>query len=549
MPKSKLRKQKKKKITSKRQHREIYSPTYDINTSLLSKISYELWPKEVFNTIEGIEDCKNYYNNSYKRLSTEIDKLIDKYHPAAWARIAYIQLEAWTLLCFKKQMPDFAINIIGPNEFIAVGRYSWRYILEISLEKIETTNIISSERPSKEDEENMFSLLTALAQCAEYSNYLHFMPNIFSSVKIELKPYLFLKHPILNKENEEKFHDILKALDSRPNLGLYPDFSPEQNMVLMSMINDFLKSNFGFSLDEVTLFTTKILAKILNKIGASIIVNSYNELVYLCSEISNFEKEKIEKLLAFISLDIKDGHYENRNFLIKSQQRRMVNYCGAIVYLNKNLETVYSYEAARFPYVRNCVKHIILAPMLIAEWQNNFVDRLIYGQRSDLKAITKKFNIEISAIEEYFHRQIFEKGVIKLLEKRGFKCLTVKKINGRDLECGEIDILGYLKATNTLLIVESKNLSPARDAKAAAQVIRDHFDQKKYHKKFIKKISWVKNNLNDVIKLFNVDSAEINIRGSFFITARSSVIKYMVTEYDVLSFSEFDNFLKNEYDT
>jgi len=111
--------------------------------------------------------------------------------------------------------------------------------------------------------------------------------------------------------------------------------------------------------------------------------------------------------------------------------------------------------------------------------------------------------------------------------------------------------VAYNDKTNEFFVIESKNLTPARDAKAMAQVVSDHFKQKKYHGKFLKKIEWIKNNLKEIIQFFNtkfnIDISQHPGIKNFFVSARNSVVKYMVTEYSVISFSEFDKFLKDNY--
>ncbi len=533
-------------------NKEIYAPAYRIELPVLSKVLYKVWPKEVFNTILGIENCKSFYNDAYNAILQEIGVILNKYHPAGWVRESYIQLEAWTLLWFKNQSVDIGIKISGPKNFVAGGRYGWRYILETSLEKTDKSLIISTERPEKSDVSRVFTLLMALAQSAEMSNYLHFIPNYFKTVSLNFSPHALLNPPSLDKNEQESFTGVITLLSASPNYKLYPNLVPDENKTLMEMIDTFLEINFGFSLDEIRTFTQKTLSGIIERSGASIIVHSVEEIIEICSESSNLGTEKIKRIFDFILLDVHDMNYTQRDFLKKSQQKRMVNYCGAIIYLSDSLETIYTHSAANLPYIKQCKRHLMLSPILIAEWINNFVMRLVYGQRLDLKILSPQINNEISLIEEYFHKEIFEKNVISLLSKNNFQCINLKKYNGKELECGEIDVLAYRENSNELFIVESKNLAPTRDAKGIGQVVSDHFKQKKYHNKFLRKIEWVNKNLDYVgtlfLKEFNILFPEKITIHKFYVTGRESIVKFMVSDYEVLSFSEFDFFLKKTYD-
>lgn len=49
----------------KKSKKRLISPACDLNVPLLSKIAYKCWPKDKFNLIEGVNECKQFYNTCY----------------------------------------------------------------------------------------------------------------------------------------------------------------------------------------------------------------------------------------------------------------------------------------------------------------------------------------------------------------------------------------------------------------------------------------------------------------------------------------------------
>lgn len=525
----------------------IISPEYEADFAILSKIAFDVWPKERFNTIEGLSECKLFYNNGYNRLLEELNILLNMYHPAGWVRESYVQLEIWSAILHSHENNTKIKGLSGPYNMAPVGRYGWRYVLEICLEKVKNTTIDNALRPQKKDISKVFSLLVALSHSSEYSNYFHYFKENLTSVQLQLHPHVLVKGPTLNSFDSLFFENLKNYIGERPDWKEYKEFAIDSNDRIMEMINGLLTDHFGFSLTEVTHLVKVFANRITLKLGASILVTTYTESVLLFSKYSGFDPMKVKYILDFILLDAESNSYQNRDFLSRSQTERMLNYGGAILHLSKNLETIYSPEAAKYDFVSSSTEHIILTPTLLGEWLDIFISRLVYGQREDLKNLSKEINQKISGIEEFFHRNIFETELKNMITKKGYLCTSIEKIEGKLIECGEIDIIAYHPSKNILIIIEAKYHAPAKDARSMGKVISDHFRQKKYHQKFLKKISWLPQNIDKVSNIFkskfNTQIQKVYNLESYFITGSSNAVKFLVKDYKVLTFFEFDKIL------
>jgi Holliday junction resolvase-like predicted endonuclease len=523
------------------------SPEYQVDFPLLSIIAYEVWPKDKFNTLETTEDCKHFYNLAYNRLHEELIQTLNKYHPAAWVRVAYIELEIWSLVLFNNETKRNVGNVKGPEIFAPIGRYGWRYVIEISLEKSKNTSVNHSSRPDRKEVAKVFTILLALSHCSEYSNYLHYFKSNLSSARVKLNPYVFTKGLQFNSKETAFYKGIINYMKEKPNWEKYKDFAVDNDERLMGMINATLEKYFGFNLKQVRTLAEVFISKISPRIGASILVTTYDEAISIFSKFSEFPPHLSKSIIDFILLDNQSATYHNRDFLSRSQQERMLNFSGAIIYLEEHLETIYDPRAARFDFVMASKKHIILTGTLIAEWLDVFVSRLVYGQRQDLKNLNIDINQAISHIEEYFHKNLFETKLKQLITNKGYYCISIDKINGTTIPCGEIDIIAYQPTSNTLLVIEAKYHAPAKDARSMGKVISDHFKQKKYHQKFLTKINWVSGNL-DIIKdiynkQFNIQTDSSCRIEPYFITGSSNAVKFLVDNYKVYTFYEFDKVL------
>ena len=112
---------------------EYINPIDSIKINEHILIAKECWPEHFGREIEDINIIKQFYNDSYNLFHEKILTTLNKYHPATWIRIAYIQLEIWTLNFYKARHEDKNFQEV-PFLFIPIARYGWRYIIENSLE-------------------------------------------------------------------------------------------------------------------------------------------------------------------------------------------------------------------------------------------------------------------------------------------------------------------------------------------------------------------------------------------------------------------------------
>ncbi|UPZ35539.1 hypothetical protein MUB18_15660 [Sphingobacterium sp. PCS056] len=520
---------------------QIISPQYEVRYDIYNKIIIENWPKAVFREMTDLESIKKFYNDCYNSLKLELENELSKFHPAAWIREAYIQLELWTVIHYD----DPAENVIGNKIFSPIGRYGWRYIIDICLEKLETNTIHNQERPTTENINVIFTLLVAMGQCSEYSNYLHFLNNRLTLVKIVFSPYLLVKSPDFDLAGRELFDNITKSILLKTDWDKYSHFAPN-NEVLTSMVDTFLSKHFSISMEEIKKIIISIANKISVDIEASIIIQPLDDFIQLVSKVSGVSIEKIQSLIKISFLNIDNENHATRDFLRKNQQVRMLFNAGVIVDLDSSFKTMYDSRSAERKFVTSSKKHVIISPRLYVEWLDIFVTKIVLGQRNDLKNNVKLAQ-DIIDIETFYRMKVFEKEVTKMLSDIGFNCLNVAKIDGKDIECGEIDILAFKPETNELYIVECKAYAPIVDARGLGQVWNDHYKQKKYHKKFIRKIRWTDEHRGSIIEIFkSICNVPIDFKlNPYFITASHSALEFIENEYEIMTFYEFDNFLKN----
>ncbi|WP_104381687.1 hypothetical protein [Sphingobacterium sp. HMA12] len=518
----------------------VISPHCEIKKEIYNKVIYQNWPRDVFREMTDLDSIKKFYNDCYDTLKLELEIELNKFHPTAWIREAYIQLELWTVIHYN----DPIENVVGDKKFAPIGRYGWRFIIDICLEKLEDNAIYGQDRPPIESVNVVFTILLAMGQCSEYSNYLHFLKSRITSIRIVFSPDLLIKSPEFDSILNKLFDDITKSILSNTDWDKYARFAPN-NEILTSMVDSFLLKNFSISIEEIQNIVIAISNKISNNIQASVIIQPLDDFIRLVSDVSNVTIDKIESLIEISFLNIKNENHTNRDFLRKNQQVRMLYNAGVIVDLESNFETIYDCRNAQKEFVTSSKKHVIISARMYAEWLDIFVIKIVLGQRSDLKT-KMQLAQDIIDIEAFYRIKVFEKEVSNMLLGYDFHCLNVSKFDGRDINCGEIDILAYKPETNEMFVVECKAYAPIVDARGLAQVWKDHYQQKRYHNKFMRKIEWVENNRNIVKEIFiNVCDVSNDYKvDPFFITASNSALEFIENQYNIMTFYEFDNFLK-----
>lgn len=520
------------------------TPFQKIDFNLINRVTFEAWPEGHFNCIEDIELIKKFYNDSYKNLENRLEKELEKYHPAGWILEAYKQLELWTVI-----FHGHSDQVTGIKKLAPQGRYGWRYIIEKSMEILSSDFKFSDFRPAEESSQTVITILFAMSQVAEFSNYFHYFGDKLSSAKLLFSPTALLKVPDLSESESKLFDQLLLSIFEKNDDDIYSDFLPTSEIV-EKKADEFLKDVFSITLDDIQLFIEEGLLAILSMIHASITVQPLDEFVGIIHKKTNLSIDQILSImsLCFYRLDVRKT--QSRDFLRKSQQDRMLNFAGLIIELTEDYETIYDEKTVGRIYDEKQPFHVIISTEMAIDWMNAFVPRLVLGQRTDLKSDEELKN-KLADLESFYHKNIFESQVTGLLQKQGFHCFNLSKVDRKLIECGEIDILAFLEATKELIIVECKALSPAVDARGLGQIISDHYNQKKYHKKFLRKIKWVQNNtesLSIIIQSkFSIQgSIEINKISPFFITCYNNAIGLFENNYKYMTYYEFDKHLANQ---
>lgn len=519
------------------------TPSQNIIEGIFNRIIYESWDPEYFNYIDNLDDVKCFYNNSYKNFEEKLNIELNKYHPASLILEAYKQLQLWSVLFFAGKDNGF---VTGDESLAPIGRYGWRYIIDISIEKLNQSSQKNQNKPNSKDLDVIFTMLAGMGNASEFSNYIHFIGKHLSSVSLTFSPNLIRTPPFLSNKDEYFFNEIRKTLGGAPNWDQYNQFSPLSE-TLTQMVDKFLEHQFSISYKEINIIVDW-LEKISTTTGIFILVQPYEVFIWQLELFSGLSRKKIESfinLTCFISDNFtKDNQ---RDFLRKNQRNRMYYYAGIVINLTCNREAIYDNDSIKIPEVASANRHVIISAAAFDEWFKIFQTSLVLGQRDDLKQNLKMKN-EIANIESYYRKKIFEKEVLNLLEANEFVGLNLDKLQGKKIQCGEIDILAYSNTRQEFFIIECKALGSIIDARGLGQLIKDHYEQKKYHNKFIKKIEWVKDEFGAIKSLFkqrfNVDIEE-NIKFvPYFITSFNSTIGLIEDKYKVLTFDEFDKVLR-----
>jgi hypothetical protein len=509
-----------------------------MNQDLITEVIIESWPDNGQDTLHDVDKVKLFYNRCYEMSFQRLHTLLDKFHPGSCIVAGYAQLDYWTAI--------FHGIIPGQTNIAGHCRYGWRYIVERSLENLNKANPSSATEISLDEIEDIFTLIVTGLQCAELSNYLHYLPKTFQSASINKVPTALSGFPKLSDDDAQTWHVQREYISKRRDLASFEGrFSPASNPQFQNDLNALLLNLCGFNL-EVLEYVIKHIEAISSFYSASIIVQPFEQFIDLLLKMTKLPRKVIESVVMFSFISTRNPFHESRQVLKRSQSIRLLNFPGIIVELDKDLHSIYGSDADK-TYIVGTKVHVIVSPLILSDWLNLFPYRMAFGQRPDLKAINDNFNKSLSALENRFKQDIFEFQVAEIYRQHGYRCISIKKANGKEIPCGQIDIIAFNPSTSKLTVTECKIHAPILDAKYMSQVILDHFEQKKYHSKFLKKIKWVMENGEAVSSEFYsrhglVLPQELSSH-SHFITWAPSIIKFMVDEYDVMTYDELSALL------
>lgn len=493
--------------------------------------------------IEGSENLRLFLNELYKQSEREIHQLLSSREPAAWIRVAMEQLARWTVIYLDNKVDGERKNDeVAALSLAPVGRYGWRYVIDVSLRNVTSSSKVFRGIPEEDDILQAFSLITIMNLSSEWSNFFHYFGKEFPFFYAETEPLSSILMPQLMPEHDEEFQRRVGYVQQSPDWRNLNDVYPSITEGKYAQILDAaLQPNVGFSICDFHKFL-KALIEITCPYIPIVIVHSRNYLSELISYISGMSISKVNSIIDFAFLSKDKLSDTSRDFLKRSDMARMLNFAGIVLPRIRHLDALYDLSSVPSTVLTDN-EHVIISVPMLAEWIDYLSWSLIHGLRTDLKKINW-LRPALNQLEEYYRRQIFEGSLAALYGEMGYEYIWGLKetSTGRLLPCGEIDLLAYDPLTNTLDIVEAKAVAGATTFRGWHQAYQDHFNQKKYHQKFISKINWVQGSTEIVRHEFK-QKCGVEMQPNFsvhakFVTKSPSIVKFYVSEYEVLTYEE-----------
>ncbi|WP_282874357.1 hypothetical protein [Pseudomonas peli] len=522
-----------------KQYTPVDEPVMAINIECLAEIT-----DSIRNMVKGGE-AKDILNLAYELALARLHSLVDSRNSASWILEAYKQTLMWTAVLRKEHLPNQYFE--APKELAPIGRYGWRYVIEYLLKK-GNLNSISRMSPDADEVSEAFTLLSILANSAEWSDLMHFFPDVYGCVEFDLGQEFGLLTPILDQKAEAVLVERAKYMQ-KVEFDEWRKYTRSSNNEIEYNIEPALglalNESYGFTVDQLRQ-VVEALAKTALSSGLVIILPG-PYLINWVAEEGGVAKVIVKKVIDFMLLSSDTLRSVDRDFFNKRDPLRMINYAGVRIDRLKNLKSIYPKQSTVRPDVKNASWHVIINIFMVGEWLDIFLHKCANGQRQDLKA-HPVLNRALEEIEQYQRRNVFETVVADIFSEREYKYVkSLKKcINdaGRlvPLPCGEIDVIAYSAVSGVMFVVECKASAPAIDSRGFAQQYKDHFVQKKYHQKFLSKIEWVNNNLDYVSGLGDLAS-ELDGRlpmkvVSVMVTRYPNIVRFYVDDYPVITFAE-----------
>ncbi|MEW5668245.1 hypothetical protein AB1288_18190 [Pseudomonas putida] len=524
------------------QRTPVDEPVADLHLETLSNILREL--KQAHIPEDGsAQDAKLLVNNAFEIAQAKLHLSLKKGNSDSWVLEAYKQIFMWTGVYRGLPFQKF----ISPVELAPVGRFGWRFVIEHILSG-GPGDSLQRRQPSLEDVTKVFTILSVMTMAAEWSNLIHFFPDVYGDVEFDLSSPVGILAPILSDKSKAVVaarSEYMRRIDHVYWETLNSERKVEDEGVLNDKFSSALLAAKGFTSEQVEAVIDILLHKVLSSGIVLIIPGEY--FVDWVSDESNLPKSTVYKILNFMLLSSASFKTQGGNFLDKKDPVRMINFAGVRLERVKFLSSIYPKSSVSMSHIKKASWHAIINIFMVGEWSDIFKHRTSIGQRPDLK-VDPLFNRALEDIEQYHRRTIFENIVLGIFKAGG--CKGTKGLKkwpdssgvSKVLPCGEIDILAYESHTRTLFVVECKASAPATDSRGQFQQHKDHFSQKKYHAKFLLKIQWVEKKLSELsnCKELCIDVADIpQIKlVPLMITRYPSIVKFYVDEYRVLTYAE-----------
>jgi hypothetical protein len=312
---------------------------------------------------------------------------------------------------------------------------------------------------------------------------------------------LQLKHTEIKIERAQRAHTKAKEkqVKTKPT-------EAETDVHFRSLNEAFLK-DLGFSYDDM-LFVLHALSilPLASDSHFPVVIKTLDELHVEINkaDTKNIVKDTVKKILDFICLY--RGIYKIDNLLYPSnmmKNKERIN-VSPIIKLENDL-FLYGLEAARVGF--------------------RFWSPLVSGEfpfKVDSYPHIKKLMEELHREDDLALEKLVEEKAIQTLGRdkveariNNFKRLSVTFERHED--CGEIDLLCVNDELKTIFVIDSKNINKKMSIYHIKQSIREFFEgNNSYYSKLTKKKEFIENNIQVILKHFNViDLTEWKVREAF----------------------------------
>ncbi len=307
--------------------------------------------------------------------------------------------------------------------------------------------------------------------------------------------------------------------------------SREQNHKESMELDKALYNEFGFDINDLA-GALNLFDKISHTKKTPIVNISEDELLLIVRNENNVDENRFNKLLIYFTLFSRDDYF---------------TYPGDN---NPPKENFYPWRFTRkYSYIRRPILkckdenekvQYIYAVRHLHVSLDNFIALIISGRlqneakTDDFKSIIGKlaqpagdaFNAKVAELFNNRRRYYVRKNV------NSFGKIKIERTNKEEL--GDIDVIVIDWKSNKLILIECKDLLVAKTPYEVMMETKKVFEgDKSLMAKFIKRIEWVKNNLQVVLNYFELDTS----------------IKWKVKSLFVVNEPLFSALLKNQSDT
>ena len=271
----------------------------------------------------------------------------------------------------------------------------------------------------------------------------------------------------------------------------------------ISQFNTAFKEEFGFEFYDLIDFE-KHLFSISGKNDSSIIKISENQLVHELVQLKSMAIEVVHKLIKYLSLEFRKEYFSYPEYSVsKKYDFYPWRFSRRISYVRRPLLKIKLEDETYFYYG---IRHLKVAV-------DNFIALCYNGRlQNEVKTIKLKqllsklnspsgnaFNEDVA--EVFYGNKRYE--VHKQVKK--FGKTKIEYVKGEEL--GDIDVMVIDKRKNKLFLIECKDFLMARTPYELSMEYKEVFESdNSYINKFSKRVKWIKENIDEVIKHYMLDN-------------------------------------------